>query len=115
MAYDEVLAARFRAAVEGLQALSEKRMMGGLCFLLQGHMVGGVDRSKETGKGRFMFRVGKENDAAASALPGGQPMIQGGRRMTGLFFVDEEVCDDEVLKAWVSLAVANALSLPAKT
>lgn len=114
MAYDEALAARFRAAVEGLEGLAEKRMMGGLCFFLNGHMIGGADRAKATGQGRFMFRVGKQNDAAASALPGAERLIQGGRRMTGFYFVDESLCDGEVMKSWLSLAIANALSLPEK-
>ncbi|MEQ8650830.1 MAG: TfoX/Sxy family protein [Kiloniellales bacterium] len=115
MAYDEALAARFRSAVEGLEGLSEKRMMGGLCFFLNGHMIGGADRAKATGQGRFMFRIGKENDAAGRALPGAEPLVQGGRRMSGFFFVDEEVCDGEVMRAWLSVAIAHALSLPAKS
>ena len=57
-------------------------MMGGVCFLLEGSMIGGADCPKD-GAGRFMFRVGKENEAAAEALLGGQLMVQGGRRMGG--------------------------------
>ena len=47
MAYDEDLAARFRAVLGDQEHLSEKRMMGGLCFLKYGHMIGGADRSKD--------------------------------------------------------------------
>lgn len=113
MAYDEELTARFREAVEGLEGISEKRMMGGVCFLLNGNMIGGADRAK-SGEGRFMFRVGKDNDDAAKRLPGAEPMVQGGRRMSGLFFVAEDVCDEAVFKQWLSLAVGHAMSLPEK-
>ncbi len=63
-----------------------------------------------------MFRVGKDNDAQAATLPGAGPMVQGGRRMSGLFFVPEDVCDDTVLKTWLSLSLAlsHAATLPAK-
>ena len=82
MAYDEELAERFRDALGGRVGISEKRMMGGVCFLLNGNMIGGCDRTK-SGERRFMFRVGKDNDEAAAELTGASPMIQGGRRMRG--------------------------------
>ncbi|WP_223173217.1 TfoX/Sxy family protein [Grimontia hollisae] len=49
MAYDETLTARFRNATAGIKGITEKKMMGGICFLHQGNMIGGAD------KGRFMF------------------------------------------------------------
>ncbi|RVU34142.1 RNA methyltransferase [Hwanghaeella grinnelliae] len=113
MAYDEELTARMRSFVEGLEGVSEKKMMGGMCFLLNGHMIGGADRSK-TGQGRFLFRVGKPNDNKAATMPGAEPLMQGGKRLTGLFFVAEDICDDTVMKEWMSLAIDHALSLPAK-
>lgn len=113
MAYDEKLARRFRNALKHTRGVSEKRMMGGVCFMADGNMIGGADRTK-TGEGRFMFRVGKDRQAEAAALPGADPMIQGGRRMTGFFFVNEDVCTEKVFKAWISLALNHALSLPAK-
>ncbi|MCA8902645.1 MAG: TfoX/Sxy family protein [Hyphomonas sp.] len=113
MAVDEETAGRLRGALAGLEGLSEKRMMGGLCFFLNGNMVGGADRPK-TGAPRFMFRVGKDNEAAGNALPGAEPLVQGGRAMRGFFFVDEAGCDDEALGQWVSLAVSHAAGLPPK-
>ena len=65
MAYDEKLAQRFRDALENTTAITEKRMMGGVCFMYQGNMLGGADRHKTTDIGRFMFRVGKENQDKA--------------------------------------------------
>ena len=113
MAYDEQTAARFRFALGKRKGLSEKRMMGGICFLINGNMVGGVDKTK-AGASRFMFRVGKDNDAVAAQLSGAQPMVQGGRRMTGFFFVDEATCDDATLRDWLKLALAFVETLPAK-
>lgn len=109
---EEPLVTRLRERLEGIQGLSEKKMMGGQCFLLNGNMVGGAG-CNEAGDTRFMLRVGKENSAKAEALPGGEPLVKGGRRMGGMYLVDPEL-PDEVIDDWVSLAVGNALSLPAK-
>ena len=113
MAYDEGLADRLRRALDGLVGVSEKRMMGGICFFLDGNMLGGADRTK-SGQGRFMFRVGKANQAAALARPGAWAMEQGGRRMGGLVFVDAADCDTEALTGWVSLALGFVTTLPPK-
>jgi TfoX/Sxy family transcriptional regulator of competence genes len=113
MAYEEAHAARFRQAIEGIDGTSEKRMMGGVCFLVNGNMIGGVGQSKE-GEGRFLFRVGKTNVEAAEKLPGGDPLIQGGRRMSGFYFVSERQCDDALFERWLSLSLGHALKLPPK-
>ncbi len=113
MAYDEDLAERFRKAAHSLGAMSEKRMMGGVCFLLNGNMLGGADRNKE-GLRRFMFRVGKDAHAEALNRPGAMPMEMGGRRMTGFIFVDAEQCDDGMLADWIRLACSFVAELPAK-
>lgn len=114
MAYDEELANKFRQAICNEDGISEKRMMGGVCFLKNGHMIGGADRSKD-GQSRFMFRVGKDRHVAASKRPEAQPMMQGGRIMTGLFFVDAKTCDDAMLEEWLTVALEHASSLPPKT
>lgn len=113
MAVDELLNERFRDALGGLKGVSEKRMMGGVCFLLNGNMLGGADRTK-AGDGRFMFRVGKDNEAEALKRPGASVMEQGGRRMGGLVFVEEAACDDAALKGWVALALDFVGNLPKK-
>lgn len=113
MAYDEELAARLRRRVEGLPGLSERRMMGGVCFFVNGNMIGGADRTK-TGERRFMFRVGKHNEARAEALGGGEVVVQGGRRMSGLYFVDADGTPEEAIAQWAALAVGHAAALPAK-
>ena len=113
MAIDEELAARMRHRFEGLEGVSEKTMFGGLCFLVNGHMVGAASRSK-VGEGRFLFRVGRNNADAAARLDQPQPMIHGGRKMTGFYYLDADDCPDTVFDEWVSLALENAFSLPPK-
>ena len=113
MAYDEDLTQRFRQALGASDHISEKRMMGGVCFLYQGNMVGGADRQK-SGQGRFMFRVGKDNEDAALGLGKGIPMQQGGRHMRGFYFVNEEDGSEKNLKAWANLAMSFVKTLPAK-
>ncbi len=112
MAYDEALTGQFRDMLQGMVGVDEKKMMGGVCFMLNGNMIGGADRQKD-GQGRFMFRVGKDNQAEAVAKLGGEVMEMGGRRMSGMFFVDEDT-DPGQLKAWVSLALSFVATLPAK-
>ena len=111
MAVDQDLNQRFRDALADAEGISEKRMMGGICFFLNGNMIGGADRTKD-GQRRFMFRVGKENERAALSLPGAILMEQGGRRMGGMFFVEETACTEAVLQQWLSLATGFASTLP---
>ena len=112
MAYDDPLTQRMRDGLADGPDISEKRMMGGVCFFLRGNMVCGADRSKE-GQPRLMFRVGKDNEAAA-ALPQGMPMVLGDRLMPGFYRVDGDSCDDHLLQRWFDLALAHARSLPPK-
>lgn len=114
MAYDEELTGRFRATLNGLEGVVEKRMMGGVCFMVNGNMLGGADRQKD-GKRRFMFRVGKENQADALKRPGAEVMEMGGKRMAGFIFVDAESCDDRRLKSWIDLSLIYVAALPAKS
>ena len=76
MAYDEDLTDRFRDTLGRRIGISEKRMMGGACFFLSGNMIGGADRTKD-GVGRFMFRVGKDNETEALSRDGATIMEQG--------------------------------------
>ena len=112
MENEQDLVTLMRERLEGLPGLSEKKMMGGHCFLVNGNMVGGAG-CNESGDSRFMMRVGKDNSSKAEALPGGEPLVKGGRRMGGMYLVDPDQ-SEEVISKWVSLAVGNALSLPAK-
>ena len=109
MAYDERLAQAMRDALEGHEGISEKKMFGGLCFLLNGNMVCGVH------KGGAMFRVGKKSEADALAVPGTGPMTFTGRKMGGMVEADDEtVADDRRRARLMALALAHASSLPPK-
>jgi len=102
------LAGRLRKALSGRRRLAEKRMFGGVCFLLKGNMLCGV------GDGRFMFRVGKDQDAAALERPGAAPMDFTGRPMKGFVWVDPARCDARRLKGWIAMAERYVGALPAK-
>lgn len=113
MTVDPDLNDRFRHALDGIEGVSEKRMMGGTCFFLHGNMIGGADLAK-SGERRFMFRIGKDREAAALARPGATPIEFSGRRMGGMVFVDAAACDAASLTQWVRLALDFVGSLPPK-
>ena len=113
MVYDESLVHRFRIALRDCDGISEKRMMGGVCFLLNGNMIGGANRTKE-GDRRYLFRVGKDSEAEALARPGARVMEHGGRRMGGFVFVDAAACEGDAMDGWVSLALRYVETLPPK-
>ena len=109
MAHDaEALASRLRAALKGRRSLAERRMFGGVCFLVRGNMLCGVHED------RLMFRVGKAQDRKALARPGARPMDFTGRRYAGFVWVDPERCDARALKRWVAMAASYVASLPSK-
>ncbi|MCB1381508.1 MAG: TfoX/Sxy family protein [Notoacmeibacter sp.] len=110
MAYDETLAARIRDHFTGLPDVAEKRMMGGLVFMLDGHMVCGV-----VGDG-LMMRVGADGQDEALAQPHAALMNMGaGRTMKGFIKVDPEgIATAEALAAWLSRGVAFVSTLPPK-
>ncbi len=83
-------------------------MFGGVCFLLRGNMLCG------TGKTDFMFRVGKEQDAAALARKGARPMDITGKVMKGFVWVDPGQCDGRALARWIAMAEGYVGKLPAK-
>lgn len=112
MAFEEMTAQRFRDALQTLDGISEKRMMGGLCFFHNGNMLGGVDRFEPDN--RFMFRVGKDREAEALGRKGAKIVELGGRRMGGLIFVPELACGSGELRDWVDLAFEFVSELPAK-
>jgi len=109
MAYDEGLAAMMRDDLIDQNGITERKMFGGLCFMMNGNMVCGV----HTGGG--MFRVGKSREAEARAIEGAGELTFTGRPMGGMIEVDEDaMADDERREKWIALSVKNAASLPAK-
>lgn len=108
MAYDPPLAEMMREALAGRDGITEKKMFGGICWMLNGNMLCGV------GKGQFMFRVGKEREAMALARPGARPMDITGRPMPGIAWVDAGAAIEAGLESWIGLAAEFAGSLPPK-
>jgi len=114
MAADDELTKRFYKAIGRRKGVTEKRMMGGLCFMLNGNMIGGADRHAKTQYGRFMFRVGKDNEQEALSFTGTSTVEQGGRQMGGLIFVDADNCTESNLKLLAKLALQFVNTLPDK-
>jgi TfoX/Sxy family transcriptional regulator of competence genes len=109
MAYDEALAARIREHTAG-EPVVEKKMFGGLAFLLGGHMA--VAASREGG---LMLRVEPDQTAALLAEPGASPFEMRGRELDGWLRVSAEaVADDVDLERWVERGLAYVRSLPPK-
>jgi hypothetical protein len=109
MAYDESLAQRVRRELAALEGVSERRMFGGLCFMLHGNMALGIDKE------RLMVRVGPKAYKAALQKPHARPMDMTGRPMKGFVVVPPEgVAACEELQGWVGQEVDFALSLPPK-
>ena len=113
MAYDEALARRIRGQLGRLRGITEKRMMGGLCLLVHGNMLCGIDRTR-AGKDRLMFRVGKAQEAEALARAGTSIVEMGGRRMGGFVFADARSCDADSLATLMRLSLAYVRALPRK-
>lgn len=106
----DALARRIRAHFGLRPDLTETRMMGGVCFMLSGHMVAGPLKD-----GTLLLRVGKPNYAAALARPGAGPMTFTGRPMSGFVEVDvDAIEDDAALGDWIDLAEAFVRTLPPK-
>lgn len=107
--YDEGLAQRIRGALAEQPELSERKMFGGIAFMLRGHMCCGVMDD------RLMVRLGAEQYGAALALPHARPAELGGRPMTGMVIVEAPGLEsDAALVAWVDRGVQFASSLPPK-
>ena len=109
MAYDENLAERIRAQLADRGDVTEKKMFGGLAFLIGGHMAVAA-----SGQGGLMVRC----DPSATAdhiVDGAEPMIMRGKPMNGWLRVpDQGVADDQELTHWVNVGTASASALPAK-
>lgn len=106
MAYDEDLAERVRDVLRADPALSERKMFGGLCLMLGGHMCCGVVGSD------LMLRLGEEGAEAALQRPHVRPMDFTGRPMSTMVYVSQEGLGGRALRAWVDKAAAYARSLP---
>ena len=110
MAYDEELAARIRGLVSVEPALAEKKMFGGLAFLVGGNMAVGV-----SGQGGILVRVDPEESDELVATTPAQLMEMRGRSMRGwLRVAAEDVAGEDELAEWVTRGTSYARSLPPK-
>jgi TfoX/Sxy family transcriptional regulator of competence genes len=110
MAYDEEFAHRLRELLADEDGITEKRMFGGLAFLLLGNMAVGL-----SGNGELMVRVGPEAADDALARPHTRLFDMTGRPMKGWILVAPEgVTTTRELAAWTRRGVQFARSLPAK-
>jgi hypothetical protein len=108
MAYNDKLAGRVRIALAGERA-SEKQMMGGLCFMVRGHMCVGVTQDK------LMVRTGPQGHAHALTLKHAVPMDFTGKSLKGFVFVLPPGCATQrAVEAWVKRALAFVATLPAR-
>ena len=107
MAYDEYLADRTRRIFTELKtAYAEKKMMGGLVFMVDDKMCVGLDKDKNTGEDRLMARIGPEAYEAALKEKGSRKMDFTGKPMKGFVYIYSDGIDsDEDLEYWLKKAL----------
>jgi TfoX/Sxy family transcriptional regulator of competence genes len=110
VAYDEDLAGRIRALLDGEAGITEKKMFGGLAFLIGGNMAVAA-----SGQGGLLVRADPENSDSLLASTGVRPMEMRGKEMPGWLRVDTKaVRTKRQLEKWVRVGTAYARALPAK-
>ncbi|MEQ9812596.1 MAG: TfoX/Sxy family protein [Azospirillaceae bacterium] len=113
MAYDQGLAERLRTVLADLaqgEPIAEKRMFGGLAFMVGDHMCCGIVNEAQ------MLRLDKPTAQAALARPHVRPMDFTGRPMPTMVYVDPPGIEaDEDLSGWVNVALGVVRSLPPKS
>jgi hypothetical protein len=111
VAYDEDLANRIRELVSGEEGLTEKKMFGGLAFLIGGNMA-----VSASGQGGLLLHVDPTRTDDLASEPHAEPFVMRGRAMQGWLRVDSTgIATKPELKRWVSRGVAYARSLPPKS
>ena len=109
MAYDEGLAQRVRDIMFDEPGLLEKKMFGGVGFMLDGNMACGVNKQD------LIVRVGPEQGGQVVIQPHARPFDITGRPMKGWVMVGPAgVKSDEDLQAWVAQGISFARTLPQK-
>ena len=109
MTYNEELATRIRTVLGELPGLEEKKMFGGVGFLVRGNMACGVHKDK------LVVRVGPESYEETLSEPSTVPFDITGRPMKGWVMVNPRGVESDVnLKDWVGQGVDFALTLPPK-
>jgi TfoX N-terminal domain len=110
MAYDEALAQRIRDLIGPDPELTEKKMFGGLAFLIRGHLA-----VSASGQGGIMLRADPGQSDELTAKTAATVAVMRGREMPGWLRVSAgEVATDDELFPWVEIGIAYARSLPPK-
>jgi TfoX/Sxy family transcriptional regulator of competence genes len=110
MAYDEEFADRLRELLSGEKGVIEKKMFGGLAFLINGNM-----SVSASGKGGLLLHVDPDETGELLAKPHAEPFEMRGRMMRGWLRVDAEGLKTKAqLERWVARGVGYARSLPPK-
>jgi len=109
LAYDETLAGRLREIVAGIDGeITERKMFGGLAFMLNGHMFTGIVGDE------LMLRLGEAGTEAALRREHVREMDFTGRSMKAMVFIQPVGLEGRALNDWVTSAAAFALTLPPK-
>jgi len=110
MAYDEVLSGRIRDLIGPDPELTEKKMFGGLAFLIRGHMA-----ISASGQGGVLVHVDPARTETLVATTKATVAVMQGREMDGWLRVSaEDVASDDDLASWVEIGIGHARSLPPK-
>lgn len=109
MPFSEAVASRLRTAIQGIPGVVEKKMFGGLAFMVEGHMCCGVVNDE------LMVRVGPDNYSACLELQGAREMDFTGKPLRGFIYVSEEgFSTASALQGWVERSLAFVGTLPPK-
>jgi TfoX/Sxy family transcriptional regulator of competence genes len=109
VAYDEALSERIRLALAGREGITERKMFGGIGFMLNGNMCCGVHGEE------LIVRLGPEGGDRALDEPHTRPMDFTGRPMTGFVMVEPAALEaDQELERWVDRAIGYVSVLPPK-
>ena len=110
MAYDEALAGRIRDLIGPDPELTEKKMFGGLAFLIRGHMA-----ISASGQGGVLVHCHPEAAGGLVATTAATVAVMRGREMPGWLRIGgEHVANDDTLSPWVEIGIGHARSLPPK-
>jgi TfoX/Sxy family transcriptional regulator of competence genes len=109
MAYDEGVAQRVREIMEDIPGVTEKKMFGGIAFMVNGNMCSGVVKSE------LMMRVGADGYDDALSQPHAREMDFTGKPMKGFVYVGEKgFAADRDLRSWINRAYQFVSALPKK-
>jgi hypothetical protein len=110
MTYDELLANRLRECLQDEAGVTEKRMFGGLAFLVNGNLA-----LSASGRGGLLLRVEPGQTESLAAKPHAGPFVMRGRELDGWLRIDPEgIRTQRQLIRWAKIGVSYARRLPAK-